>query len=233
MYRIFHNRKLPALITIRLMCAVILGVLLLSIGGYANALVVHPEDNSIVGLVDGAKVCFNNDGELANISECDNSGVDEGLAGIESSNWFGGALSGINVCVGLAVNPVSSATCVPIFGNFAACQANQYVLLQTTRSDHYFAVKANASCTAIATPESIGVVPCLATDAFDSIEGCVPGNPPVISVDEGFFQLDTNTAPPGSHCADRSHQGRMVVDSQNGLLYICTQAGWTKITPDE
>lgn len=194
---------------------------------------MHPEDNAIVALVDGADVCFNNDGNLTSISECDNSGVDEGFAGIESSNWFGGDLSGINVCDTLAVNPVSSATCVPSFGGFAACQANQYVLLQTTGSNHHFAVKANASCTMIATPDSTGLVPCLATDAFDTIEGCVPGNPPVISVDEGFFQLDSDSAPPASHCADSSHEGRMVVDSQNGLLYICTQAGWTKITPDE
>ena len=53
-------------------------------------------------------------------------------------------------------------------------------------------------------------------------------NPPVINVDEGYIQLDSRRGgpPPSIHCADSSHDGRMVVDSANDLLYICTQSGW-------
>jgi hypothetical protein len=213
--------------------ATIAGLLLLSLCGYANAVVVHPEDTAIVALLDGTAVCFNNDGALESTEECDNSGVDEGLVFLDSSNWQSNTLSGINYCEAVADSPVSSVSCTTNFGIFASCQANEYVLLQTTKSGHYFAVKADASCTTIAVPESTSVVPCRSTDAFDSLSGCVPGNPPVLSVEKGYFQLNATTGPPGSHCTDVSHRGRMAVDGQIGLLYICTQAGWAKITPDQ
>lgn len=52
-------------------------------------------------------------------------------------------------------------------------------------------------------------------------------NPPVMTIESGYIQLDTyGEAPPFLHCADITHQGRMVIDSVNGLIYICTESGW-------
>ncbi|MGD9264361.1 MAG: hypothetical protein PVJ71_01150, partial [Lysobacterales bacterium] len=103
----------------------------------------------------------------------------------------------------------------------------------TTGSGHYWAVKANSQCDAIATPESTGLVPCLATDAFDPIYGCYAPNPPVITVEDGFIKLDTSSAPPsGAHCDESADEGRMVADTVNGILYICTAIGWEPIRTD-
>ena len=55
----------------------------------------------------------------------------------------------------------------------------------------------------------------------------VDPDPPVMTIETGYIQLDTyGEAPPAPHCADITHQGRMVIDSVNGLIYICTETGW-------
>ena len=113
---------------------------------------------------------------------------------------------------------------------YELCLPGNYVLVQTNKSRHYWAVKADETCTSIAQPESTGLVPCLSTDVFDPRMGCTTPDPspPVITIDEGYIQLDTHdrTPPPSVHCEHPSQHGRMVVDSVNDLLYICTQSGW-------
>lgn len=194
----------------------------------------HPENTNIVGLVLGNAVCFNNDGAVAGSGECDVSSVDEGFVTTDG-NWKGGVFSGINGCGASAVNPVSSATCPFTQTYFYPCTNDEYVLVQTTKSSHFWAVKANADCTGVATPETTGLVPCRLTDAFDAVTGCVgrTTNQTGISVKGSYIQLETTTAPPTEHCVDITHHGRMVVDSEYDLLYICTQSGWTttSLTP--
>ena len=152
-----------------------------------------------------------------------------------TSDFPGLVPSGINGCGLAAVNPVSSATCPYTIDTWFEedCPFDKFVLVQTTGSGHYWAVKANSQCDAIATPESTGLVPCLATDAFDSIYGCYAPNPPVITVEDGFIKLDTSSAPPsGAHCDESADEGRMVADTVNGILYICTAIGWEPIRTD-
>jgi hypothetical protein len=211
-------------------------VLSLLISSYAYAEVAHPENPNIVGGVFVEAVCFNNDGAVASIRECNISAADEGYVAISAPNssWFGGGTSGINGCGISAVNPVSSATCPFILGIiFADCTPNEYILVQTTKSGHFWAVKGDGSCTEIATPETTGLVPCLLTDAFDPVRGCYPVNDmSSVNVAGGYIKLETATTPEAAHCDDVTHEGRMIVDSVNGKLYICTQVGWESISTD-
>ena len=213
----------------------ILSIVCVIFCGYTSADVVHPEDPSIVGGVFGGTVCFNNDGQVLSTSECDGFGADEGMMTRTALWWWRGeSPSGINGCGLAPVNPVSGATC-PFYidEDFANCPFDKYVLVQTTDSGHYWAVKANSNCTAIALPESTGLIPCRTTDAFDPVYGCIEPSPSEITIEGGFIKLDTSTArPPEVHCLESAHEGRMVVDSVNGKLYICTDIGWESITTD-
>jgi hypothetical protein len=228
---------LKEIIMKRIPFAVILIIVGVVFYGNANATVVHPENPNIVGkLVSDQVICFNNDGVVTGIEDCLTPGspFDEGRLAIDpqqpgEANWVGGAGSGINGCGTVPVDPVSSAVCPITFepSHFATCTPGGYVLIQTTKSGHFWAVKADAGCHYIESPEPIGLVPCLSTDAFDPVSGCYGPTPPVMTLDKGYIQLDTNGAPPpDSHCDDASHDGRIVADSLNGLVYICTIAGW-------
>ena len=214
-----------------------LSIVCVLFSGYTFADVAHPEDPNIVGGVFGGTVCFNSDGAVADLSECDGLGFDEGMVtsvGNPVWKWKGLSPSGINGCGVAAVNPVTNATCpLSIDTNFADCPFNKYVLVQTTVSGHYWAIKANSLCSAIATPEATGLVPCRTTDAFDTVYGCIEPDPPEISIEDGFIKLDTTTEPPAAYCLETAHEGRMVVDSVNGILYICTQERWEPITTDD
>jgi hypothetical protein len=208
-------------------------VLSLLMSSFAYAEVAHPENPNIVGAVFIlSHVCFNNDGAVANPSECDTTAADEGYVIVDGS-WYGGNLSGINVCAISAVNPVSSVTCSFTKGELVPCTPNEYILVQTTKSGHFWAVKGDGSCGAIATPETTGLVPCLLTDAFDPVRGCYPVNDmSSVNVAGGYIKLETATTPEAAHCDDVTHEGRMIVDSVNSKLYICTQIGWESITTD-
>ena len=144
--------------------------------------------------------------------------------------WFGVPGSGIMSCGSNPVDPVSYATCYYTdSSNFSDCVASEYILVQTTQSDHHWALKADANCSEIARPDWKGLVPCLLNDSFDSVNGCTPfDNQSGLNVEGGYIQLETNDGrlPPASHCADSTHYGRMVVDSVNSVLYICMAVGW-------
>lgn len=65
----------------KIMKIIILGIVCILFSGLAKAAqVVHPDDTNVVGFVDGANVCFNNDGVIIATNECDTSAVDEGFA---------------------------------------------------------------------------------------------------------------------------------------------------------
>lgn len=217
-----------------------LGIACVLFSGYASAQVVHPEDPNIVGTISSQAnyvVCFEYDGNV-NPSTCASNPTNtDGIVLIEGGSWKGaGAPAVIRGCGTTAVDPVSIATCpfIPGLQAFAACVNHGYVLVQTQVSGLFFAVKANADCTAIATPEITGIVPCYSADAFDPVTGCYSPDPlpDRISVEEGFIKLDSiSSAPRPQDCADDTHDGRMVVDSVNNRLYICTQSGWTAFDP--
>ena len=206
------------------------------ISGYAFADVFHPEDSTIRGHIGsfGDDVCFNNDGSTNSVNCPDNTIPNEGYLYASGGQWRTN-YSGLNFCmVSLAVvNPVSSATCSFVSsgsGLYAPCTPDNYVLVQTILRGHYFAVKAGATCSLFSRPENEVIFPCLSTDVFDPALGCfaaVP-KPTSISVKDGYIKLDTIDAPPSTNidCDDVSHEGRMVVDSVNDLLYICTANGW-------
>lgn len=208
---------------------IILGVVFILFGGYAFADVFHPEDATIRGHIGsfGDDVCFNNDGSTNSVNCPDNTTPNEGYLYASVTGWRTN-YSGLNFCEYDAVYPVSSATC-PFMssGVIAFCTPNRYVLVRTILSGHYFAVRATG-CEEFLRPENEVIFPCLSTDAFDQDLGCHTGKPTSISVKDGYIKLDTIDAPPSTNidCVDVSQEGRMVVDSVNNLLYICTQSGW-------
>jgi len=207
------------------------------ISGYAFADVFHPEEITIRGHIGslGDDVCFNDDGNTNSLtcpSVVPNGGYFYAVAG----SWYT-EFSGINWCGVSAVNPVSSATCA--FSDdevLAVCTPDNYVLVTTSLASHYFAVKAGATCGTFNRPENEVIFPCLSTDAFDPVIGCfVATKPTAISVKDSYIKLDTIDAPPTTDAdcdGDVSHEGRMVVDSANSKLYICTQAGWKSFSAD-
>jgi len=219
----------------RLVFAVILSIISVFISGYANAMVPHLNNADIVGDVDlSYVVCFNNDGAVASYTECDGSGVDEGLLGVQDGNWRSGPTSGINSCGTDPVDPVSSATCSYSQGvAITACIGDEFILVQTTVSGHFWAVKGDSGCTNIAAPETTGLVPCLSSSAFNPATGCSPNpSPSEITIEEGYITLGTHSGapPPNEHCTETAHGGRMVVDNVNSRIYICTQKGWEFIS---
>jgi hypothetical protein len=205
---------------------IILGIICILLSGYANAQAVHhPENRDIVGLVSANAVCFNNDGVIALESECTNDAnpIDEGYVYVSPANWSAGGGSGINACGDDTVSPVSSATCPFTKELFSNCIGNGYVLVQTTKSGHFWAVRPNVSCNAIAK-----IVPCRSTDTFNLFNGCFSVNPPAIGIEGGYIKLDTYTgyAPPYAHCTEESHYGRMAFEAELGVFYICSASGW-------
>lgn len=60
------------------------------------------------------------------------------------------------------------------------------------------------------------------------ILGANTGNKPQISIVGGFIKLDTTNGnePSASDCSNDEHDGRMVFDDVNGILHICSDAGW-------
>jgi len=50
----------------------------------------------------------------------------------------------------------------------------------------------------------------------------------LFSVKGGYIKMDTTdgNAPSDAECSETAHNGRMVVDDVNNLLYICTASGW-------
>jgi len=66
---------------------------------------------------------------------------------------------------------------------------------------------------------------------FVRINLTVEGGPiikPQISVNGGFIKLDTThgSAPDTTDCENVTHDGRMVFDEVNEVLYICSPSGW-------
>jgi hypothetical protein len=205
---------------------IILGIVCILLSGFANAQTVHhPENRDIVGLVSTQFLCFNNNGFITSIEDCtgDANPIDEGFVSVFPAAWYGGAASGINACGDDTVSPVSSAVCEFTKGLFATCGGNAYQLVQTTKSGHFWAVRPNVSCNAIAK-----IVPCRPTDSFNLFNGCFSVNPPAIGIEGGYIKLDTYTgyAPPNSHCNEESHYGRMAFEAELGVFYICGASGW-------
>jgi len=206
------------------------------VSGYAFADVFHPEDPNIRGHLGKFldDVCFNNDG-ITNSDNCPNpASPNEGYVFVIGSSWQG-SLPGVFWCGASAVQPVSGASCFfASFGTLALCTPDNYVLVKTLLSGHYFALRAGSSCGIFDRPEAEVIFPCLSTDAFDPAVGCAPTKPTAISVEDSYIKLDTIDAPPTPNidCNDVSHEGRMVVDSTNSKLYICTQSGWESFSAD-
>lgn len=210
----------------RRMNRIILGVACILLSGFANAQAVHhPENRNVVGLISTSRVCFNNDGFITSTDECtgDSNPIDEGFVHVIPSGWIAGGASGINACGTGTVDPVSSADCPFTKESFATCAGNGYVLVQTTKSGHFWAVRANVSCNAISR-----LVPCRSTDTFNLVNGCFSVNPPAISIEGGYIKLDTYTgySPPVKHCTEVSHYGRMAFEAELGVFYICSASGW-------
>ena len=191
--------------------------------------VAHPENPDIVGGVFDNKVCFNADGVVEEVAECDGLDADIGKLGLGIGQWAGSSPSGINGCGNTAVSPVLSASC-PYYPDtsFVECEAGKYVLVQTTDSvGYYWAVLAEPDCLFLDAPETLILMPCRASDAFDPDTGCATVNPPVISVEDGYKKMGSGRAPPPTDCSDDTHTGRMFVDGVNQRLYTCTHSGWT------
>jgi len=207
----------------------ILSLAIVLFSGYIFADVAHPENPDIVGGVFDNKVCFNADGVVEEVAECDGLDTDAGKLSLGIGQWAGSSPSGINGCGTTAVSPVSSATC-PYYASttFAGCQVGKYVLVQTTDSvGYYWAVLAEPDCLFLDAPETLILMPCRASDAFDPDTGCATVNPPVISVEDGYIKAGSGRAPPPTDCSDDTHTGRMFVDGVNQQLYTCTHSGWT------
>ena len=75
--------------------------------------------------------------------------------------------------------------------------------------------------------DAASIVRCQGTDMFDAENGCRPP-PPEISIDGGYIKLDTTAGnvPLDADCSLDAHDGRMVVDNINDILYICMQSVW-------
>jgi hypothetical protein len=59
-----------------------------------------------------------------------------------------------------------------------------------------------------------------------------PSEVPELSVKDGYIRLDTTNGslPPSIDCSSPSqHAGRMVVDEENAVLYICIGTGWNAV----
>lgn len=84
----------------------------------------------------------------------------------------------------------------------------------------------------IPTNDGESIVRCEATDTFDPATGCtsgLPGTLPTqINIDGGYLKLDVSPdgGPIAADCKNTAHEGRMIVDSANSTLYICTVGGW-------
>lgn len=205
--------------------------------GYANSQVAHPENPDIVGTTAGSfgnDVCFNNDGTIVDTEECSDPLAAEGYVYVNSTEWRGGLNLGINGCGATSVDPVTNAACPFTTTTFASCTPNQYVLVQTISSGHYFAIRAGDTCGVFNRPETEVIFPCLSTDSFHPVTGCASADPSEVSID-GYIKLDVNngTHPPDAHCEDTADVGRMAVDDVNLRIYVCTQFGWssTSLTP--
>lgn len=114
---------------------------------------------------------------------------------------------------------------------FTTCTNNEYQLVRTTKSSHFWAIQANSDCSAIAE-----VVPCRQFfDLFDPVTGCCPkvNDKTLLSVEGGYMKLESTkgVAPEPTHCSLDSHIGRMVSDSLFNL-YVCGAAGWVTFSCD-
>lgn len=182
----------------------------------AGSPVAHVENSNIVAIIGtefgGDDVCFENDGNI-DANNCDNvSGApDEGYIFVNGGNWVGGATSTIKGCGVASVDPVSSAICPTTNTDFAICSNNGYVLVQTTKSNHYFAIKANADCTAIAKPEATGIVPCRTNDSFDPSTGCFAG---------------TGSAPLGGSLDENIKMALGLPQDNSNISGLVTVNGW-------
>jgi hypothetical protein len=78
----------------------------------------------------------------------------------------------------------------------------------------------------IPTNDVASIVRCEEHDRFHPESGCRPASQ--ISINDGFIRLETTDgdAPIGADCSLDTHNGRMVVDDVNDLLYVCTASGW-------
>jgi len=196
----------------------------------------HLLDLFIVAGIETHEVCFNNDGIIASLSECNGYQylLDEGYLKInESLQWAGGNDSGINGCGTSTVYPVSSATCPFTTTGFADCIENQWVLVQTTKSGHFWAVRDAASCTG--PTNNLYIWPCLFTDRFSPESGCLAtGDMDSVSVGPGYLKFKTykfGNTPPADHCTDEEHEGRFAVNSHTNTLFVCMRYGWKEFEP--
>jgi hypothetical protein len=187
----------------------------------------HPENNQIlvkkfeteIGIV----LCFNNDGQIDDLDECDGSPVDEGLLWLDDvGDWGTSHISGINWCGTNPESPVSGATCPWLdHGQLGSCTPYQWNLVQTTMSGHFWAVQGNTDCSGIERVE-----PCMSTGSF--LAGCSNFTDKTgIDVKGSYIQSEvTKGQPPHSHCVNPDQYGRMAVDAELEVLWICTEGGW-------
>lgn len=55
-------------------------------------------------------------------------------------------------------------------------------------------------------------------------------NPAGLQISSGYFKLNTNTGiPPAAHCDAANEVGRMKVDANQAVLYVCTALGWRRM----
>ena len=82
--------------------------------------------------------------------------------------------------------------------------------------------------------EGVFSVQCEGTDVFDPVYGCGKSLPSAISVKDGYIKMATTDGDPpfDGDCAETAHNGRMIVDDVNNVLYICTASGWTTFSSE-
>jgi hypothetical protein len=130
------------------------------------------------------------------------------------------------VCSGTSGEPVANYSCTTGNSILNASNTTWCLFSENPRTgDKAWAVKYTGGF--IPTNDGDSIVRCKGADKFDSENGCTAG-PSEIGIKGGYINLETTdgSAPPDSDCSLDAHNGRMIVDDVNNLLYICTDSGW-------
>jgi len=130
------------------------------------------------------------------------------------------------LCSGNSGVPIENYTCAP--GESAVNPSNTFWCLFSENpqiENKAWAIKFVNGV--IPSNDAASIVRCQGTDIFDSENGC-QSPPPEISIEVGYIKLDTTegTPPLNADCISGVHDGRIVIDNINDILYICTQSGW-------
>ena len=155
-----------------------------------------------------------------------------GIAGLEAKTCLAALVGGAGVssqlCSGTFGDPVETYTCqVSGLGSPNPTNTTWCLFSENPRTGgKAWAVKYVNGL--IPTNDGASIVRCEGTDVFHADYGCDAALPSQISIDGGYMQVDTTdgNTPFGGDCAETAHNGRMVIDDVNNLLYICTANGW-------